>query len=49
MVIADDNPVYGNYHNRPEYNFAVENNLHYSDNVPGREGAIVTDKNQRYE
>ena len=46
---VNDNPVYGNYHNGgPEYSFAVDNNLHYDADVPGWEGAIVTDKNQHY-
>ena len=49
VVNADDNQVYGNYHNGPEYSFAVENNLHYDADVPGWEGAMVTDKNQHYE
>ena len=49
MVNANDNPVYGDYHNGPEYSFAVDNNLHYDGDVPGWEGAMVTDKNQHYE
>ena len=48
-VKVDDNSVYGDYHNGPEYNIAVDNNSHYRDNVPGWEGAIVTDTNHHYE
>merc|ERR1712037_397066 len=29
MTAVDDNPVYGDYHNGPEYNIAVDNNSHY--------------------
>ena len=47
-VKVDDNSVYGDYHNGPEYNIAVDNNSHYRDNVPGWEGAIVTDTNHHY-
>ena len=49
VVNADDNQVYGDYHNGPEYSFAVDNNLHYDGDVPAWEGAMVTDKNQHYE
>ena len=49
MVTADDNPVYGDYHNGPEYNIVEDNNLHYSDSVHGWDGGIVTDRNQHYE
>ena len=50
MLSEETNEVYGNYDNGPEYNIAVDNNYHYSnDDTPNWEGAMVTDNNQHYE
>ena len=50
MLTRETNEVYGDYGNGPEYNLAVDNNYHYSnDDTPNWEGAMVTDNNHHYE
>ena len=50
MLTRETNGVYGDYVNGPEYNIAVDNNYHYSnDDTPKWDGAMVTDNNHHYE
>ena len=50
MLSEETNEVYGNYDNGPEYNIAVDNNYHYSnDDTPNWDGGVVKDNNQYYE
>ena len=51
MLSEENNEVYGDYDNGPEYNIVVDNNYHYSnDDTPNWDaGAMVTDNNHHYE